>query len=745
MMKRLNEKKIIILTMVLLLALVGLLIRSFLNYNRSLIANQQQQLLKIVRSVSNIMDTYIDNQKNALAFLVETELFQKYDFSGTSEKSAELEEEMLQYLKADSKARVELLIVRPDGTILFQIHNPDSSLRYKEPQWNIPVDPSKKGAVIPGMYLAEEHHYLLPIVIPIEQQTAGPAAYVITLIDLEEIDRHVDRDSVKADQKSYLIVKDQSGYILLHESRKQIGLHAIKGRAQNYPGVDFTGMNQLIQKELEGKENTFIFDSYWFSDEKPLTRAKKFSAFTPLKVDYGFWVVSINMDYNDFIAPFNREIIRMILQMVIILMLIGNLVFLYLKAQQNQRVLAKETEYLRELNTTLAELNVIKDRNRHTERLQMIGIMTGGIAHEFNNILSPIMGYSELLWKELPDQGTWREDIYEVYEASCRARELVQQISSLSYKESSKIVFQSFLLTEKLPKWIKSVDLIKTDSIKLNVVIPTDDMFCYGNATQLYEVVLNLCTNSIHAMKTGGMLTISLSLERKENLPKQLSPPDFTGKYISISVSDTGPGMNEDTLSQIFTPFFTTKKQGEGTGLGLSIVQSIVEAHKGAVWAESKINQGTKITIYLPYYNNEKEQWIKQKGQKQQRVIIDKRIIVIDQDLSTARPISKLLQKSGYIVETYDHPRLVLAAFKNNPDSYQTLITNFRMETMDGVILSRRVRQMVPEIQIIMLSGLIKNCILDAHQKGIIDHYLMKPVRSEELIKLIYQVKREGN
>lgn len=721
-----NISKQVLAVIALFILLVILLIRSFINYNQSLIAHQQQQLLKIVRSVSNIIDTYIDNQKNALLFLMEND---RFDLASGSA-------EVLQYLKADTPARVQWLLVDQDGTIRLKINNPEARLGYQEDIFTLPLYPDKTRPYIPGMYLAEKNHYLLPIVLPFSNAGETEIQYAVTLIDMKVIDQHVGRDSVKADEKSYLIVKDQDGFILLHESKKQIGLHAIEGRRENYPDVDFTSMNQLIEKELEGKEDTFIFDSYWFSDDKPLIKAKKFSAFTPLPVDYGFWIVSINMDYNDFIAPFNKEMLVMTLWLTGILALIGCLAILFLRLQHNQRELTKETEYLRELNTTLEQLNVVKEKNRHAERLQLIGVMTGGIAHEFNNILSPIMGYSELLWNDLPENSIWKDDAFEIYDASCRAKELILQISSLSYKPASGITFQTFSLKDQLKKWMKSVLLMKPEGVRLETKLPDQDIWCYGNATQLYEAVLNLCTNAIFAIGDSGTLTVALEIINQDRLPDAPAMPDDREMLTCISVKDTGTGMNQETLEQIFMPFYTTKKQGEGTGLGLSIVQSIVQAHNGIVWAESSPGQGTTIRLCIPYCPVGKE-LPKESPEEGGQPVLRQRIIIIDQHPTAAKSVAKILQKQGYLTEVYEHPRMVIEAFRNNPDSYQVLISSYRLAELDGVTLALRVRQIIPDIRIVILSGLIKNEILDACQKGIVDDYIMKPVKSEELLRVI--------
>lgn len=732
--------KIIMFCTVYILCIMGVLVQSFFSYNDRLVGQQQQQLSNIVRSVSRSIDIYIKNQKSSLeVFASSYGFWHGIDEMNKQQNIDALKHELEQYLQRDQQARKDVLLVDQEGKIIMRCSDAESKLYYKEKMFDYELTESKT-AQIPGVYLVEQNHYLLPIVIATEYVSyANKKIYIVVLLDFEDIYRQIDSSSIKADEKSYLIVKNQDGRILMHESRKQIGLHAIKGRIENYPEVDFSSMAKLIEKELEGKEGTYIFDSYWFSDEKEPIKAKKFSAFIPLQVDYGFWIVSINMDYDKFIAPLNRYVFTIIFLFTLILAVITFFVALFWKSNVKQKELMKETEYLKELNSALDELNQEREKMRHLEKLQMVGIMTSGIAHEFNNILAPIMGYSELLLADLPKDTLSYSDAKEIFESVCRARDLVKQIATLSRKDFGKIKYEYFDVNQKIESWIKSICLIKPENVIFNTQICFSSAIVFGSPTQIYEAILNLCTNGFHAMQeTGGELLMRVYINKKQDMPKGLEVLTQEEDYIVFEIKDTGSGIDKETLQHIFTPFFTTKEHGQGTGLGLSITQRIINEHRGTIGAISKGGQGSTFLFCIPLQKtmieDNEEEYTLQDFQKKHHVLI------VDDDQKVLEMLSRVLRKTGYHITSFTNPIQALEYCKEDPYRHDILLTDYSMTLMNGIELSSAIRKTNPDMKIIVFSALIKKDVLKAYKQGIIDDYLLKPIKTKELIAKIESI-----
>ena len=278
-----------------------------------------------------------------------------------------------------------------------------------------------------------------------------------------------------------------------------------------------------------------------------------------------------------------------------ILILIGVTVIVVrmIKNVRKSSEIREKLELLEAENKAAQELIEKSHEMEHIQRLEIIGTMTSGIAHEFNNMLTPIMGYSIMCMDMLPDNSDEiLDNLTEIYEASSRAKTLISRLSSLSRKHSE----DKFTVLSPDELLIK-VEEVSHLSLPKNVSIVKDyncpDECVKGDETQLGQVALNIVLNAIQAMKEkGGTLTIST---RKEN-----------GK-IKMIFSDNGPGIAEENLPKIFDPFFTTKETGQGTGLGLAIAQHIVSDHGGTIQVESKVGEGTVFTIELPACGCEKE------------------------------------------------------------------------------------------------------------------------------------------
>jgi len=241
---------------------------------------------------------------------------------------------------------------------------------------------------------------------------------------------------------------------------------------------------------------------------------------------------------------------------------------------------------------------------QQARKMESIGILAGGIAHDFNNMLFPILGYTDLILADLPEDSPLRDNLKEVYASALRARDLVKQILTFSRQGTSELKLMKLQpIVKEALKLIRS--LIPT-TIDIKQDIRSDCGIIKADPTQIHQIVMNLTTNAYHAMEdNGGEMTVSL---KKIELGKYdiISPDMEPGVYACLTIADTGIGMDKDMIEKIFDPFFTTKEQGKGTGMGLSVVHGIVKKMGGAIQVYSKPGEGTTFHVYFPV---EKEIW----------------------------------------------------------------------------------------------------------------------------------------
>ena len=231
----------------------------------------------------------------------------------------------------------------------------------------------------------------------------------------------------------YIVVKDAEGTIIMHPKKEQWGIPVIAGRKKMYPDLDYSSLEKMIEDQKKRKEGISHYYSYWWTNEER-PRVQKISAYSPVQIGDSFWVVSAVIDYDDLYEPIAEGFLKMVCIFVGILLAAGIAVVLFGRVMRDMRRAVREINDLKELNEQLEKMHRSEQSIAHQQRLQIMGTMTGGIAHEFNNFLTPIMGYAELLMMELPEGSEEQDSAKEIYEASEKAKDVVRQISSLSRK-----------------------------------------------------------------------------------------------------------------------------------------------------------------------------------------------------------------------------------------------------------------------------------------------------------------------
>jgi len=379
----------------------------------------------------------------------------------------------------------------------------------------------------------------------------------------------------------------------------------------------------------------------------------------------------------------------------------------------------------------ITEHKKIETQLRQAQKMEAIGILTGGIAHEFNNLLSPILGFSDLIMNNTEKNDPDYSGLLQILKAGERAKILVQQLLAYSRQSMSR--------KEKvhLAVIVKEAMLLLKNAVPANITfrekIASDLPSISGMPNEIHQVIFNLCINASHAMPDGGELFISLQQKQPKQQPEDVEEHDF----ICLTVRDNGVGMEIYTIERIFDPFFTTKDIGAGSGLGLSVVQGIVEQHNGMIEVESKTGEGTSFLVYFPII--EQEHTI-EKTTNRSLLQGDEHIMLVDDEPMTLNISKRMLEKLEYNISDFSDCELALQQFKENPDAYDLIITDYGMPKMNGKQFSEKVKLIRSDIPIILSTGYGDLITRENISLWGMDDMLIKPFAIKELSTMIRSV-----
>lgn len=390
---------------------------------------------------------------------------------------------------------------------------------------------------------------------------------------------------------------------------------------------------------------------------------------------------------------------------------------------------------------TLAYLRDISERIqaeemlRQSQKMEAIGTLSAGIAHDFNNVLAAILGFAELSYEEAPPDSRMKRYLLHVVNAAHRGKDLVTQILSFSRKRSEG--FHPIAVAPVVKESIKMLRASLPKTIEIREDISTEPLSVFADPIQIQQIVMNLGMNAAHAMwKNGGLLTVRLasSTSTSETLP-DLTP----GSYAALRISDTGIGMEKDVLERIFDPFFTTKKRGEGTGLGLWVVQSIVKNHKGAIAMESIPGRGSTFEVLLPL---EEEHRSLSKDAPLPDLAGCGHILIVDDETDIAEMEKIMVEKLGYSATVANDSGVALELFKENPDTYDLILTDQTMPGMTGIDLTRELLSIRHDVPVALITGYREEMGEEAARAAGVEIILPKPISRVELGTAIKNILR---
>jgi signal transduction histidine kinase/ActR/RegA family two-component response regulator len=407
----------------------------------------------------------------------------------------------------------------------------------------------------------------------------------------------------------------------------------------------------------------------------------------------------------------------------------GNVEFVGAVMDITQRKQAEEAQRVQE-----REREEMQRQLQQAAKLEAIGRLAGGIAHDFNNILSAILGYGELAQYKLGEGGTVRRQLDQVMQAGARGKGLVDRILAFSRSgmgEREPVQVQS-VVEETLELLATSLPL----DVRLERQLDAADTVVVGDATQLHQVAMNLCTNALHAMGRRGVLTVVLErvgvAERRLLSHGTLS----NGSYVRLSVADTGSGIPPAVFERMFDPFFTTRRVGDGTGLGLSLVHGIVADLGGAIDVVTQAGGGTTFAVWLPAADGTISSRPAPAAAEMPRGN-GETVMIVDDERVLVALAEETVAELGYEPVGFDSSVAALRAFRAEPKRFDLVLTDETMPDLMGTELACEIRRLRPDIPIILASGYSGTQLNERAQAAGVTDVLRKPLVRRDIAESV--------
>ena len=713
----------------LLSALLFAVYNTYDAYTQMMIAQQQQHLLITARAVSQNLSLYLSEQLRNVEILTQTPGFltQFHTYYETGDQKG-LKEYVLSYMLSQNQGVSRLYLLDQNGDEVFRYNQYPFLESFDESVLHLDQLAEGRQTGLGSAFRISPQHYGLTMVNSI---TDG-SDYLGAVVSVLDMDALYQQYMAPLQGTVDIIVKNERGTVIMHPESEMLTFNYFR----DIQGLDtlpeYESLWDMLQLQYQQEEGAAIYRA---CSGGILPEREEISAFSRMNLSGTSWYISAVMPYSQVVRMVNENLNRFAFLVTVIFVLIASSILIIYGLQKNRQKLQIETRYLRDMNRTLEELHESREQVRHYQKLQTIGALAGGIVHEFNNLLTPIMGYSEFLKQQLGPENEYYEDIDEIYKAGGRAKEIVDQILPFSRRETDSTQYNVVNLNAVIWDALKMVRMLLPSSVRLVVKPYSGPINIYGSATQIHQVLLNLCTNAYQAMEaSGGTLTVATRRVFQDQLPEQYHPV-AEGEFVRLEVSDTGCGIPPEMLSRIFDPFFTTKAAGDGTGLGLSVVQNILISHGGFIEAESAVGRGSRFLVYLPV-TSQLPAAAAQEESGGGRTGMGS-VLLVDDEVRVVRYFKRRLVHQGYQVDAFTDPEEALNAFRLNPGQWDLLIVDEAMPKLRGTALLQHMKQQNHSLRVILVTGLVGDSAIRLHAERQIDEILTKPVEFEALAEAV--------
>ncbi|MCP4024403.1 MAG: response regulator [Desulfobacteraceae bacterium] len=374
----------------------------------------------------------------------------------------------------------------------------------------------------------------------------------------------------------------------------------------------------------------------------------------------------------------------------------------------------------------------LENQIKQTQRMEALGTLAGGIAHDFNNILSSIFGFAEVAKLRYASGKNLTDPLDEILSAGIRARGLIKQI--MTFSRQSEVKRNAITISPIVKETVKFLRASLPAMIEIRLDLKSTQSIILGEPTQIHQILMNLCTNSAHAMEHGGTLEIMLDdVEIDDDIQPEYQGMK-PGEYLCLIIKDTGHGIKQEYMERIFEPFFTTKPRGEGTGMGLAMVHGIVTEMGGYIFVDSRTGKGSAFTIHIPVYEGEPMAF---PASKVPLKTGKGNILFVDDENGFLESGTEILQGHGYKVIAALSGEEALSQFESSSVNIDLVVTDMVMPKMTGLELALQVKELKPDMPVILCTGFSSGIGFKAKEDAGISEMVMKPILAHELIGAI--------
>ena len=529
---------------------------------------------------------------------------------------------------------------------------------------------------------------------------------------------------VKIGKNGYSVVKDQNLYIIMHHAKSQIGLDALYDRERLYPELDYSSLHAWLEKQKTEDSGTGVIDTYDWSDETH-PRIQRMVAFQAIYIQGERWIVNSTLPVTELSAPLDDMMMTMIGIVFVYIMLLGIIVVFVLQSHFQAVAQEKEITYLKEINRGMEAVARKNEEIRHYQRIQSLGMMSSHIAHEFNNYLTPVMIYAELLENDASISPENKEMIHEMLVSVDRASDLSKQLLAFA-RQDTGVRLERLNFTEEVRHAVGIVEQLAPAVITVHTDITEEQLYILGRKGMAEHILMNLCKNAFQAMEKTERKELGIELMGGHG-------------HLILRVRDTGCGISEEAQQKIFEPFYTTKGSRHGTGLGLSVVRNILGSIGGTIHVESTLGEGTCFTMEIPLCEDvgddedaraasgrgtaegQRADAADRRGQDGNTGVTVEKTSVTGSMYSQkhSKPIAKiafvvreerqktwksLVRASEKDIDFYGHPAALIDRIQKEPDAYDMVITAYRLPTMNGIELCEIIRRLNPGVRLILMA-----------------------------------------
>lgn len=691
-------------------------------YRKQVIQTEESQLLTMAGIIGNNLNTYLEEQLNQidLFYAQEAEADHRMQIDDIEARTA-------YFLKGRGGMYNWITVTEPDGN-RFQYEPGKTAVREPAEQGTDlaqNVDQNERRSSeeiqrngdaqswISGKEISDQTGWY-ELYIQKEVPSEDGICLLTFAMNLETLYQKIVAP-VKIGKDGYSSVKDQNMYIIMHHAKDQIGLEALDDRLKKYPDLDLTSMNDWIKKQEQDVSGTGVVDTYVW-DDPGLARVQRVVAFQSIYIQGERWIVNSTIPIRELSGPLDSMMTMLTGAVFLyILLLVVATVFLlrnHFLAETQQ----KEITYLKEINQGMEMLAQKNNEIRHYQRIQSLGMMASHIAHEFNNYLTPVLIYAELLENDDSITPENQEMIHEITEAVDKASNLSKELLAFS-RQDTGVRLELLNFTEEVENAVSIVRQLAPSAINVKTELTKEPLYVLGRKRMAEHILMNLCKNAFQAMEKTETKELWIRLYAKDS------------DTICLEVSDTGCGIGDDAMQKIFEPFYTTKGSRQGTGLGLSVVQNMVTSVGGTIRVESKADAGTTFILEIPQSRSEEEKDSRKRLKQVRKIAIVSR----EESAKSWKNVSAGSQKT---VDLYAHPAALIDRIQKNPAAYDLVIAEYTLPTMNGIDLCEVIRRINPEIRLILIaeqSGADFEWYLN---NGMIDRFMLKEEFAEEFAEM---------